>query len=87
MKPYQTLLTLDESPHLPHGYSLMVMMSFFPDIWFSVMDPLVEEYKKIGIGNIHNEVTMKSMELTKEFMIKLGTVLTSIWVVNMLLLI
>ena len=41
-KPYQTLLSLDDSPHLPHGYSLIVFMSFFPSVWFSVMDPLVK---------------------------------------------
>ena len=30
LKPYQTLLSLEESPHLPHGYSVSIFMSFFP---------------------------------------------------------
>lgn len=31
-KPYQTLLTLEESPFLPHGYTLMILMTFFPKV-------------------------------------------------------
>ena len=36
------------------------------------MDPLVEEYKKVGVGNIKTEVNLKAYELTKRFAIKLG---------------
>ena len=32
MKPYQTLTSLDKSPFLPHGYTLMIFMSFFPKV-------------------------------------------------------
>lgn len=31
-KPFQTLLSLEESPLLPHGYNLMVLMTFFPKV-------------------------------------------------------
>ena len=31
-KPYQTLVSLDKSPFLPHGYTLMILMSFFPKV-------------------------------------------------------
>lgn len=31
-KPYQTLVSMDESPFLPHGYNLMILMSFFPKV-------------------------------------------------------
>ena len=41
LKPFQTLLSLDDSPNLPHGYSLMLLLSLFPNTWFSIMDPLV----------------------------------------------
>lgn len=30
LKPYQTLVSLEESPHLPHGYTVCIFMSFFP---------------------------------------------------------
>lgn len=44
MKPYQTLLTLSESPQLPHGYIVMMVMTFFPSRFKQVMDPLVDHY-------------------------------------------
>jgi alkane 1-monooxygenase len=31
-KPYQTLTSMEESPFLPHGYILMIVMSFFPSV-------------------------------------------------------
>ena len=31
-KPYQTLVSMEKSPFLPHGYTLMVLMSFFPKV-------------------------------------------------------
>jgi alkane 1-monooxygenase len=31
-KPYQTLVSLEKSPFLPHGYNLMILMSFFPKV-------------------------------------------------------
>ena len=32
-KPYQTLVSMQESPFLPHGYNLMVLMAFFPSVF------------------------------------------------------
>jgi hypothetical protein len=40
----------------------MIIMSFFPSVWFGIMDPLVEEYKKSGVGIIRNEVTSKAVQ-------------------------
>ena len=71
-KPYQTLLSLDESPQLPYGYAICVLMAFFPGVWHSVMDPLVEEYEKHKHGNIVNLVTMKAQVLTREFSIRVS---------------
>ena len=45
-KPYQTLASYDLSPQLPNGYALCVMMAFYPPIWFKVMNPIVDYYKK-----------------------------------------
>jgi alkane 1-monooxygenase len=77
-KPYQTLLSLNESPHLPHGYTLIIFLSFFPSSWFSVMDPLVEEYRKVQVGVLENEVTAKARSLVKQFAIKLGLVFVAL---------
>jgi alkane 1-monooxygenase len=84
LKPYQTLLSLDESPHLPHGYSLIIMLSFFPSEWRAIMDPLVEEYKKVGVENIETEVTTKAIALTKKFAIKLGVAVIGCYAFSLL---
>ena len=43
-KPYQTLCSYEDSPLLPHGYVVCMMMAMVPSVWFSVIDPLVDEY-------------------------------------------
>lgn len=49
MKPYQTLLSIEESAQLPHGYIIMTVMAFFPQTFYKIMNPLVDQYAK------HNE--------------------------------
>lgn len=44
-RPYQVLRSLDASPQLPTGYPGMIILSFFPPLWFYVMDPLIEKYR------------------------------------------
>ena len=84
MKPYQTLVSLNESPHLPHGYSLMVSMALFPAEWFKVMDPLVEEYKRVKDGSIKTEVTEKAMYESKIFGIRVALYAIGLWVCNLI---
>lgn len=45
-KPYQTLCTYERSPQLPHGYTVCLLLAASPKAWFSVMNPLLDEYKK-----------------------------------------
>ncbi len=40
-KKYQVLESLDECPHLPHGYPTSILLSLIPPLWFSIMNPLV----------------------------------------------
>ena len=48
-KKYQTLNSHKESPNLPAGYPASILMSFFPPLWFWVMNPLIpEEMKNIS---------------------------------------
>ena len=44
-KPYQTLCTYDDAPQLPHGYSLMILLSLFPPLYKAIMDPFVDSYQ------------------------------------------
>lgn len=45
-KPYQVLNHYDESPQLPAGYSAMILVAFFPPLWFSLMNPRLERWKQ-----------------------------------------
>ena len=46
-KKYQVLESLDECPHLPHGYPTSILLSLIPPLWFSIMNPLVRHYRGI----------------------------------------
>jgi hypothetical protein len=73
MKPYQTLLTLDESPQLPHGYVIMVMMSLFPNTFKRIMNPLLNEQEgNQNISNLPNKQALAVLE-TRKFVIKVST--------------
>ena len=40
-KKYQVLESLEESPRLPFGYPMSMLVAFFPPIWFAIMHPLL----------------------------------------------
>ncbi len=44
-KPYQTLLTDDQAPQLPHGYTLMIIFSLCPPLFRKILDPIVDAYQ------------------------------------------
>ncbi len=44
--PFTSLRHFDDSPQLPSGYPGMLMLSAIPPLWFLVMDPKVDEWRK-----------------------------------------
>lgn len=44
-RPYQVLRHFEESPQMPFGYPLMIIMSLFPPLWFRVMNRKLENWK------------------------------------------
>ena len=40
-KKYQVLESIEDSPQLPYGYPTSILISFFPPLWFRIMNPLV----------------------------------------------
>lgn len=44
-RPYQILRHFDESPQLPFGYPLMIMISLVPFAWFNFMNPKLEKWQ------------------------------------------
>ena len=50
-RPYQVLRHFDESPQLPFGYPVMILISLFPPLWFRVMNPKLEQWKSKAIDS------------------------------------
>ena len=48
-KKYQGLESIEDSPQLPYGYPTSILISFFPPLWFRIMNPLVEHH--MGYSN------------------------------------
>lgn len=44
-RPYQVLRHFDESPQLPFGYPLMIIISLVPPLWFRLMDTRLDHWK------------------------------------------
>jgi alkane 1-monooxygenase len=44
-RPYQVLRHFDESPQLPGGYPLMILLAFLPPLWFRIMNPRLERWQ------------------------------------------
>ncbi|MBW3467124.1 alkane 1-monooxygenase [Arthrospiribacter ruber] len=45
-KRYQVLDHHEDSPQLPQGYSAMIILAMFPPLWFRIMDPKLEQWKR-----------------------------------------
>lgn len=41
-RKYQTLRHLDESPQLPFGYPMSILLALLPGVWFRVMNPRLD---------------------------------------------
>ncbi len=45
-RKYQLLRHFEQSPQLPTGYPGMILLSFLPPLWFRVMHPRIERYRR-----------------------------------------
>jgi alkane 1-monooxygenase len=73
LKPYQTLCSYRESPTLPTGYPGCLLLAFFPRLWFSVMNPLVESYNKGSKEILEiNEINEKAHNKMKKIVLFLN---------------
>jgi len=58
-RPYQVLRHFDESPQLPYGYPVMILMSLVPPLWFKVMDKRLEEWQSNAYNAEHINKVVK----------------------------
>jgi len=40
-KKYQILESLEDSPRLPFGYPMSMLIAFIPPLWFTIMHPIL----------------------------------------------
>jgi alkane 1-monooxygenase len=52
-RPYQSLRHFEESPQLPSGYAAMLLLAYFPPLWFRVMDPRVVAHHGGDLSGAH----------------------------------
>jgi alkane 1-monooxygenase len=50
-RPYDRLRHHDDAPQLPAGYATMVLLALVPRLWFRVMDPRVEAWRRREAGS------------------------------------
>ncbi|TAE68678.1 MAG: alkane 1-monooxygenase [Bacteroidetes bacterium] len=48
-RPYQVLRHFDESPQLPFGYPVMIIIALMPPVWFALMNKKLEAWQSLGI--------------------------------------
>lgn len=58
-RPYQVLRHFDESPQLPFGYPVMILMSLVPPLFFKVMNQRLEKWQALSYDADHIKNVVK----------------------------
>lgn len=60
-RPYQVLRHFDESPQLPSGYPVMILMSLVPPLWFHTMNKRLEAWQALAYDAKHIKKVVDAM--------------------------
>jgi alkane 1-monooxygenase len=52
-RAFQALRHFSDSPQLPSGYASMMILAYFPPLWFRVMDPKVVAHHQGNLSQAH----------------------------------
>lgn len=75
-KPYQTLCSYEDSPFLPHGYTVCIFLATSPKAWFEVMNEVLDDYrKKVKINQ--TEIIKRNWNIYK-VLLKHGIIFTGL---------
>jgi len=80
-KPYQTLCSYDQSPFLPHGYTVCLLLATNSEAWFDVMNEMLDDYK-IG-KNVSEEGLKKRNWKIYKVLLHHGLVFTTLWIMEL----
>ncbi|EPG73993.1 putative alkane 1-monooxygenase [Leptospira fainei serovar Hurstbridge str. BUT 6] len=59
---YQSLRHFDESPQLPYGYEVMILIALFPSLWYKIMDWRLENWKQKYYGSSDGDKRRKDSD-------------------------
>ena len=66
-RPYQVLRHCDDVPEMPNGYFGMFVLSYYPFLWFRIMDPLLVKAVGGDAGSINFDPEKRDNLLKKYF--------------------
>jgi alkane 1-monooxygenase len=62
---YQALRHFEESPQLPSGYGAMILIAYFPPIWFALMNRRVAEHHRFDLSGASIQPSKREALLRK----------------------
>ena len=62
---YQTLRNFEDVPRLPSGYAAMILIAYFPPIWFHFMNPKVVEHFNGDMSKANIKPSMREAVIAK----------------------
>lgn len=64
-RPYQSLRHFAEAPQLPSGYASMILLAYFPPLWFKVMDPKVVAHHRGDMSRANIQPELREQVLAR----------------------
>lgn len=64
-RSYQTLRHFEGVPSLPSGYAAMILVAYFPPLWFKLMDPKVVAYHQGDMSKANIKPSMREAVIAK----------------------
>ena len=64
-RSYQSLRHFEDCPQLPSGYASMILLAYFPPLWFRVMDPRVVAHYKGDMAKANIKPSIRARVLAR----------------------
>lgn len=64
-RSFQALRHFDDSPQLPSGYAAMILLAYFPPLWFRVMDPKVAAHHRGDLRGANLQPSQRNRLMTR----------------------
>lgn len=82
LKPYQTLCSYEDSPFLPHGYTVCIFLATNPKAWFEVMNEVLDDYKN-NVKTNERQIIKRNWKIYK-VLLKQGIIFTGLFLAEIM---